>query len=427
MRESVEAGSWRRLLVSWNGEANGTHGSVNGRRATSGIRRTARRFPVVRAPDGLPVARRCRGGYDTGMKPLCRIACRRTHGLLRTGLLASAVLAAGTGAVAQTVVGVVVEAGTGRPVPGAFVRLEQVDGGRGGSVLAGADGTFVLRAGGPGRYRLIAERIGYRDPGTTLVELDRSESVRVTLAIPVRPVDLEGIRAEVGERCRARPDAGLATARLWEEARKALEVARWTASEAVARYSLTEFTRERSASSLEVLDEDRNLRSGFYSGSPYRAVSPESLAEHGFVRDTAGEWLYLAPDAEVLMSDAFLDSHCFRLVPGDDGLVGLGLEPVPGRDVPEIEGVLWLDAASGLLRRLEFRYVNLPFAHGRNWDRIGGQVEFEQLANGVWIVRRWYIRMPGSARMGGSDWRPVPDLVTVIERGAEVVPVPAGG
>lgn len=54
--------------------------------------------------------------------------------------------------------------------------------------------------------------------------------------------------------------------------------------------------------------------------------------------------MFYAPDAEVLLSDAFLDSHCFSLreatVQGEARL-GLTFEPVPGRTIPEVRGVLW--------------------------------------------------------------------------------------
>lgn len=165
-------------------------------------------------------------------------------------------------------------------------------------------------------------------------------------------------------------------------------------------------------------------RAGSCSGSPYRSLAAGSLAQTGYVRPAPeNTWEYRAPDAEVLMSDSFLDTHCFQVVPApadEPGMVGLGLEPVPGREVPDIEGVLWLDAESGALERLDFRYVNLPFEQGRDWDQIGGRVEFERLETGLWIVRRWYIRMPLATRLRGPHWNLTPDLVTIIEQGAEV-------
>jgi hypothetical protein len=109
-----------------------------------------------------------------------------------------------------------------------------------------------------------------------------------------------------------------------------------------------------------------------------------------------------------------------------DGLIGLAFEPARKRRVADVKGVLWLDAATAELRHLEFTYTNLP------WDvpasRVGGRVEFEQLASGVWIVRRWYVRAPRMGiersffRMGGSmHFRSRERFVSIIEHGGEVL------
>jgi hypothetical protein len=73
-------------------------------------------------------------------------------------------------------------------------------------------------------------------------------------------------------------------------------------------------------------------------------------------------------------------------------MIGLSFEPVPGRELTDITGVLWLDEASSELRSLEFRYTQLPYEIRD--DRIGGTVEFMPLPSGTWIVHRWQIRMP---------------------------------
>ncbi|NIQ58239.1 MAG: hypothetical protein GWM92_20825, partial [Gemmatimonadetes bacterium] len=48
---------------------------------------------------------------------------------------------------------------------------------------------------------------------------------------------MEGLSVEAGERCRAGPDQGLATARVWDEARKALTAAAITQEEELYRYT----------------------------------------------------------------------------------------------------------------------------------------------------------------------------------------------
>lgn len=94
----------------------------------------------------------------------------------------------------------------------------------------------------------------------------------------------------------------------------------------------------------------------------------------------------------MLLSDLFLDEHCFAVRDGDEGRVGLSFRPVPGRKLPDVRGVLWLDRESGELRELEYTYTNLEFAGPE--EQLGGRVEFERLPSGAWYIPHWRIRMP---------------------------------
>lgn len=144
-----------------------------------------------------------------------------------------------------------------------------------------------------------------------------------------------------------------------------------------------------------VESEDRT-RAHTLAPSPYVARPADSLVASGFARFSAEASMFWAPDAEVLLADSFLDTHCFR-VRGEGaqatGLVGLDFEPVPGRDVPEINGTMWLDAGTAQLRWLDFQYVNLGVPPWLMDAEPGGRVEFRALPNGTWIVTSWHIRM----------------------------------
>jgi hypothetical protein len=344
---------------------------------------------------------------------------------LRVGALALSLVPAG--AAGQTVVGRVIEEGVSRPLGGAFVVLEDAAGARREAVLADDDGRFVLRAPSAGRYRLVARRIGYEDVASEAFVLAEGETVERILAVRVRAIDLEGIRAEVGRRCRRRPETDTQTARLWEEARKALEITDWAEAEQALRFHIIRYRRELDAATLRVTATEETGRRGTYDRSPYRSIAAERLESGGYIQPASrrGQWDHFAPDAEVLLSESFLDTHCFRVDPdGSEDRVGLAFEPVTGRSVPDIEGVLWLDRRSAELDRLEFRYVGLPYPHG-DWPQVGGRVEFERLATGMWVVRRWHIRMPLSAeRTGGYGNDPQRlRLRSLVEDGAEVVQV----
>jgi hypothetical protein len=130
---------------------------------------------------------------------------------------------------------------------------------------------------------------------------------------------------------------------------------------------------------------------------PVTSQPPESLASLGYVqpRDTLNGPIYYGPDTKVFFSDAFLRTHCFRLVTPPrqtPGLVGLGFEPVRNRRVMDIGGTLWLERMSGALRTLEYRYIPL-------WDWVprgsaGGVLSFGRLASGQLIITGWVIRAP---------------------------------
>jgi hypothetical protein len=162
--------------------------------------------------------------------------------------------------------------------------------------------------------------------------------------------------------------------------------------------------------------------------APFASVPVEHLERVGFIeRTSVNTWHYYAPDAEVLLSEVFLRGYCFRAVEGEDGLIGLAFEPAKKKQrVAGVRGVLWLDAQTAALRHLEFGYTKLP------WNvpaqRVGGRVEFEQLASGLWIVRRWYVRAPRIGvertmlRFGGStQFRRRELFVSIVEHGGEVL------
>lgn len=327
------------------------------------------------------------------------------------------------GAGAQSVVGTVVEGGTLRPLTGAFVVLENRAGGRVAARLAAQEGRFVVRAPAAGEYRLVAQLIGYADATTDFFTLGEGETLQRTLQVSVRAVNLEGIRAEVGRRCYERPGSGPQTARLWEEARKALEIIDWTESEAALRFRIVEHVRELDARSLRVSAIREQGRAGWYTESPYRSIPVDELEAQGYIQPApGGHWDHFGPDAEVLLSKPFLDTHCFRVAETTDpDLVGLAFEPVRGRIRPEVEGVLWLDRGTAELRRVDFTYVNSPYPHG-DWDQVGGRVEFERLATGMWVVRRWHVRMPLEVRrIGGYRGEPREVILTSLkEEGAEL-------
>jgi hypothetical protein len=159
---------------------------------------------------------------------------------------------------------------------------------------------------------------------------------------------------------------------------------------------------------------EESTRQG-YMRSPFATLAPEDLVENGFVRRERGELLYYAPDADVLLSDAFLDTHCFRLAESSEAAeeIGLEFEPLERRGrIADVGGTLWLDRQTAELRWLEYTYYNLDLQV--RTASASGRVEFERMPFGKWIVPEWWIDMPiidtrflddGSSRVGLSRMR----------------------
>lgn len=302
---------------------------------------------------------------------------------------------------AQAVRGTLVEEGSDRPVPGTLVVLLDAEGRQVGGALSGPDGAFLVRAPAAGRFQLRAERIGVRGAASRGVELAAGQTLDVRLAAPAAAAfALEGlvVRRE-RKRCRALPQAGEQAAAVWAEVRKALGVAAWTERQRSFSFRLAQHERELDPASLAVRREATRYLSGV-TANPYRTRSPEELAEGGYVQTRGDTTVYFAPDAGVLLSDEFLDAHCFWLQPGgraEPGLVGLAFEPTRAAADRGIRGVLWVDRRTGELRHLDFRYP-APELDGPT-EQLGGRVEFEPLPGGAWVVRRWHIRMPRVAQL----------------------------
>lgn len=365
----------------------------------------------------------------------------RSYGtLLSLQLLAT--LLAFHAASAQRVTGKVVAKLDNAPVSGAIVALIDSSGRAVATKLAEDSGTFVLSAPAAGSYALRVDRVGFRSTITPAFSVRQSETIERLIAIADESVSLRAVEVSADRRCLVRPQEGFATAQLWNEARKALSATQLTALAQSATKARSDphrfavrwrkFRRELDAKSLMVTANAQVDLEG-EAVTPFVAADPEMLARDGYSSGPLeGGSTFYAPDASVLLSERFLDTHCFRLqAPARDrrdDLIGLAFEPVGlTKDAKRVEvrGVLWLDRSSAELRYLEYGYVNLPVDADPN--RAGGRLEFRPLPDGRWIVWRWYVRTPGLekhrtfANNLPGDWEM--SIVRVREDGAEILEV----
>ena len=342
---------------------------------------------------------------------------RYTIRALCTIMLAAAPLGA------QTVIsGTVVETETGAPVEGAAVVLLDRSREEVAWRLTDAAGRFVFARPRGGTYTLRTVRIGHASVESDPFALGRGTTVVRRLESPVEAITLAGIDVESNRRCEVRPGQGEATAMVWEEARKAL-VAAWRTSETgIYRYTVRRHEREWDSRARNVRSEQIEDVEFWEGPTAFSAQGIDDLLENGFTRRHDGASSFYGPDAAVLLSDPFLDTHCMSLSEGEDeaeGLLGLYFQPVEDRNVADISGVLWLDPSDSKLQWLDFRY---EFLDAVDSEELGGRIRFSGLPDGTWIVNEWYIRAPILEwTLRGS--RVVQRLAGISETGASVAQV----
>ncbi len=336
----------------------------------------------------------------------------------------------------QTVRGELIEETLEAPIEGAFVVLLDAAGEQAAAMLTNDAGRFVLYAPAPGSYRLRAERIGYESFASPVLELAEGEMIDYRMTMPVRPIQLADLSVESERQCQLRQAEGERVASVWDEARKALTAAVWTEQELSFRFTTQLWDRLLDPRNLQILEEQAEVLTGL-AANPFRSLSAEELADVGYTRrvEGANATEYYAPDAQTLLSDVFLDDHCFKIVEGKGsktGMIGLEFEPAAESEKTDVSGVLWLSARTAHLRFVEYRYENLP-ANIRGSDKLGGRLEFRLLPGGAWVVDDWYIRMPitettfertpDSGDGGLSELRAKRKLVAIKEEGGAVIEI----
>lgn len=326
---------------------------------------------------------------------------------------------------------------TGAPVAGAVIQLLDERGQVQARALTDSSGVFALQAAAAGRFRVRVDRIGLATETSGWIDLAPGEVRDHPMKVSSQSIPLEGITVSGRSRGCSIRDNARTVARVWDEARKALDAITLTQSAARVRFDTESFRRELDPQTLSVRAEQR--RSSFdHTENPFRSVPIEELEERGYVRTFADSTVYYAPDAGVLLSDAFLDTHCFRITgerASDDGLIGLEFSPRGRPSRADIAGTLWVDLGTSELRSVDYRYV------GHRLDvpaeLLGGRIEFERVQEtGAWIVRRWVVRMPVVRRHTvrftnpttfRAEERTETTVTALIEQGGEVVAISNSG
>ncbi|MFN2317090.1 MAG: carboxypeptidase regulatory-like domain-containing protein [Gemmatimonadales bacterium] len=279
------------------------------------------------------------------------------------------------------------------PIIGAIVRLlGETDDRIHAQGLSNEGGRISLRAPTAGRYRLKVDRIGWVGLITPSFALDAGQIFPTEVLLGDVRLDLPTIEVQGENVCGRRFDGDTEAANLWQEIDRALTATVISQREAVVPLHLREFHRELRLNGR--VEREWFTRSAIVRGAVYQTLPPPLLATEGFVLvdNQSDSTIYAVPDAALLVSPEFTETHCFRTVRERDGRIGLYFEPIPRRQVTDIQGTIWLDPASHELRYLEYTYTGLPPLPQR--VDFGGRVEFERLPSGRWIVSDWHVRTP---------------------------------
>ncbi len=286
-------------------------------------------------------------------------------------------------------------------------------------------GRVVLRVPRSGEYRIQGDRIGYTSTVSDAMHLQvPGPPFTLRLVLGATRVTLPDVVVRGSQvACGVEGVAGAGLAEAWSEARKVLTAIALTSD--LVRPTIEIRTFERELDLKDRVTSERTIQVRQTTGPPFVTVEPRKLWVEGFAEPLGDDIVYYAPDAKLLLTDEFLQYHCFRLVRGSrdhQGLLGLGFEPLPDRDVPDVTGTLWIDPKEGALRELAYDYVNLERDFGQ--AAASGRLSFSGVPGVGWIVERWHIRSPRFRTQhlrgtDGSGGRARTDIAGYFETGGE--------
>jgi hypothetical protein len=318
---------------------------------------------------------------------------RPARALPRVAMALALLAATAVESSAQVVRGAVRDAATGRPIEGALISLVPESGRAAVGGFSEADGGYQVRLASFGSYRIKVQRIGYRMHVSDPISVNAQAMMVDAVAMVPLPQVVATVAVAADQKCTTAAEAGKHVAGLWEDIRTALGATIATAAERrmLVKYVNTERTLDRRLKELTSQRWEHTVRGVM----AFASLPADQLAREGYVFANGKDLEYRGLDANVILAESFLDSHCLKPAPrhaSNDSLVGLAFEPLRKDGRVDVQGVLWLNRWTRELDAVEFGYKGLRLQVPT--DRVGGRVEFDQLPTGRWIVRRWWLRMP---------------------------------
>lgn len=286
--------------------------------------------------------------------------------------------------------GVVRDSAARAPLPGAIVSALDSAGRGVGRSITDASGLFTV-ALPPSARRLRIVRIGYRP---TEVGVPATRGTPIELLMAHLPPMLDVVRVVGRELCPGTQERGAAF-ELWEQARAGL-LGTIVARELMPAEARTvTYNTSTAPNDRRVRAQTKRIVTGRTTRPFVASAMPSFFARVGYMVEANGTRVFNAPDADVLIDESFAATHCFRLRLADQahaGQIGLAFSPVRGRDtLVDVDGVIWLDAATPRLRSLDFAYTSLePAATAAG---SGGHIEFQEMPNGASFISWWNMRL----------------------------------
>jgi hypothetical protein len=313
---------------------------------------------------------------------------------------------------AQSITGIISDRTTSTPVAGVLVTLRDSTLRIRVRTLSDSAGRFLMLTAA-GRVTVNLEHIAYA-PHERTIDVTAGDH-RLNVALSPQAVQLKSIVAESRSRCGSTRDA--APAKLWYFARTALASSTTTAKNLDVRMYSVELDKTARA-----LTEPRNELISAVSYQPFKSINIDSLFKGGFVQRRPEGLYFYGPDADVLLSDQFVDNHCFAVVRDKKkkGLIGLSFRPgFRSKFEHDIRGAMWIDENTGELKLVDYYYTGFRDVP----ERLStGRVEFERLKDGSWIIPLWYIRMPRT--VPNNEIRPgAIRVLGATESGGEVITI----
>jgi hypothetical protein len=326
---------------------------------------------------------------------------RSRRPFVRAFAAAAVCMALAVSAHAQEVRVEVVKHADGEPIPGTLLTLIPEKDSAPVARFTDRAGRATFIAPRRGGYRVRAERVGY-DTWLSVVLVPSRAPTRVRAGMKPRSLRLPPVTGRGVTQCSNLGEQATVAGDMWGEIRKALEANSLTESQGLAPVDIESYDRIIDANGAIVSEKSDRRRAN--SMRPHHFASLRSDGAGSSAQSLLG-----IPDAATLLSEQFVNSHCFTGIRGvgpENGLLGLEFKPAKLGNKPDLSGVLWLDPITYSLRHLAFDYVNIPVSV--RTARASGRVEYQQLSGGEWIVSRWRLRIP----RGSATARPGPGSIT---------------